>query len=80
MQELPRRRICHSEQRPDGALHVARLVGIGHGRKMFIACRGNGTTTVVLIAGRFEAGWLFDYALDRDDPVLAKGVRCLLGW
>ncbi|MGB8908821.1 MAG: hypothetical protein WCC84_08745 [Candidatus Cybelea sp.] len=48
------------------------LVDIGHGRKMFLACRGSGTPTVVLIAGGFEAGWLYNHALDRGDPILQK--------
>jgi len=48
------------------------LVDIGHGRKMYLECRGRDAPTVILIAGGFAAGWLFKYAIDRDDPVLSK--------
>ena len=36
---------------------------------MFLECRGSGAPTVVLIAGGFEAGWIWTYALTPDDPV-----------
>jgi D-alanyl-D-alanine carboxypeptidase len=36
---------------------------------MFLECRGSGAPTVVLIAGGFEAGWIWTYALAPDDPV-----------
>jgi pimeloyl-ACP methyl ester carboxylesterase len=49
----------------------AGLVDIGGGRKLFMECRGTGSPTVVLIAGGWEAGWLWTYALAPDDPVHA---------
>jgi pimeloyl-ACP methyl ester carboxylesterase len=49
----------------------AGLVDIGGSRKMYLECRGTGSPTVVLIAGGFEAGWMWTYALAPDDPVLA---------
>ena len=45
------------------------LVGIGDGRKMYFQCRGRGWPTVVLIAGGFEAGWMWTYSLAPDDPI-----------
>src|SRR5271167_5230070 len=33
-------------------------------------CRGKGSPTVVLIAGGFEAGWMWTYALAPDDTIL----------
>ncbi len=49
----------------------ARLVEIDDGRKMYLECRGAGTPTVVLIAGGWEAGWIWTYALAPGDPVHA---------
>jgi pimeloyl-ACP methyl ester carboxylesterase len=51
--------------------NFARLVNIGH-REIFLTCRGSGTPIVVLIGGGFEAGWMYNYALDRNDPALTK--------
>ena len=48
---------------------VAGLVDIGSGRKLYLECRGEGSPTVVLIAGGFEAGWIWSYALYPTDPV-----------
>ena len=45
------------------------LVDIGGGRKMYLECEGAGTPAVVLIAGGWEAGWIWTYALAPDDPV-----------
>ena len=47
------------------------LVDIGDGRKMYLECRGAGAPTVVLIAGGWEAGWIWTYALAPDDPIQA---------
>jgi len=52
-------------QQPDHA----GLIDIGGSREMFLECRGSGSPTVVLIAGGFEAGWIWTYALTPDDPV-----------
>ena len=52
-------------QQPDRA----GLIDIGGGREMFLECRGSGAPTVVLIAGGFEAGWIWTYALAPGDPV-----------
>lgn len=49
----------------------AGLVDIGSGRKIYLACRGEGAPTVVLISGGWEAGWIWTYALTPDDPVQA---------
>jgi pimeloyl-ACP methyl ester carboxylesterase len=46
----------------------AGLVDIGDGRELFLQCRGRGAPTVALIAGGFEAGWIWTYALTPDDP------------
>jgi pimeloyl-ACP methyl ester carboxylesterase len=51
---------------------AAGLVNIGGGRKIYLACRGTGSPTVILIAGGFEAGYIWNYALDPGDPALAK--------
>jgi pimeloyl-ACP methyl ester carboxylesterase len=47
----------------------AGLVDVGGGRNIFLACRGTGSPTVVLISGFLEAGWIWSYALTPDDPV-----------
>jgi pimeloyl-ACP methyl ester carboxylesterase len=47
------------------------LVDIGAGRNVYLECRGTGAPTVVLIAGGWEAGWIWTYALAPDDPVQA---------
>jgi hypothetical protein len=49
----------------------AGLVDIGNGRKVYLACRGEGAPTVVLISGGWEAGWNWTYALTPNDPVQA---------
>jgi pimeloyl-ACP methyl ester carboxylesterase len=46
-------------------------VDIGDGRQMYLECRGVGFPTVVLIAGGFEAGFMWTYALDLADPIHA---------
>lgn len=48
---------------------VAGLVDIGGGRRLYLECRGDGSPTAVLIAGGFEAGWIWSYALYPTDPV-----------
>lgn len=48
---------------------VAGLFEVATDRKMHLECRGTGSPTVVLIAGGFEAGWIWDYALDPTDAV-----------
>jgi pimeloyl-ACP methyl ester carboxylesterase len=47
----------------------AGVVDIGGGRSLYLECRGVGAPTVVLIAGGWEAGWIWTYALSPDDPV-----------
>jgi pimeloyl-ACP methyl ester carboxylesterase len=47
------------------------LVDIGGGQKLYLECRGAGAPTVILIAGGWEAGWIWSYALAPDDPVQA---------
>jgi pimeloyl-ACP methyl ester carboxylesterase len=56
---------------PATAADFTGLVDIGGGRKMYLECRGTGAPTVVLIAGGWEAGWIWTYALKRDDPIQA---------
>jgi pimeloyl-ACP methyl ester carboxylesterase len=56
---------------PAAAADSSGLVDIGGGRKIFVECRGAGAPTVVLIAGGWEAGWIWTYALAPDDPVHA---------
>jgi pimeloyl-ACP methyl ester carboxylesterase len=53
------------------AADFAGLVDIGENRKMYLECRGTGAPTVVLIAGGWEAGWIWTYALAPDDPIRA---------
>jgi pimeloyl-ACP methyl ester carboxylesterase len=53
------------------AKDFARLVDVGSGRSLYLACRGEGAPTVVLISGGWEAGWIWTYALAPDDPVQA---------
>jgi hypothetical protein len=48
---------------------IAGLINIGDGRSIYLACRGEGAPTVVLISGGWEAGWIWAYALTPDDPV-----------
>ena len=50
----------------------AGLVDIGGDRKIYMECRGSGSPTVVLIAGGFEAGRIWTYALTPGDPVLTE--------
>jgi pimeloyl-ACP methyl ester carboxylesterase len=53
------------------AADVGGLVDIGGERNLYVECRGTGAPTVVLIAGGWEAGWIWTYALAPDDPVQA---------
>lgn len=46
-----------------------RLVDIGGGRKMYLECRGVGTPTVVLIAGKGNSAADWHTTLDPSDPV-----------
>ena len=48
---------------------VAGLFAVAPDRKMYLECRGTGAPTVVLIAGGFEAGWIWTYALYPTDAV-----------
>jgi pimeloyl-ACP methyl ester carboxylesterase len=43
----------------------AGLVDIGTGRKLYLECRGRGSTTVVLVPGGMEGGWMWTYVLSR---------------
>ena len=45
------------------------LVDIGHGRKLFVQCRGVGSPTVVLIAGKGNGASDWSQVLDLTDPV-----------
>ena len=73
LKHLFRKRLSHSKfggsKNHNG---FARLVNIGDGRKMVLECRGIGSPTVVLIAGGFEAGWIWKYALYATDLVLEE--------
>jgi pimeloyl-ACP methyl ester carboxylesterase len=56
---------------PVRAADFSGLVDIGAGRKIYLECSGIGAPTVVLIAGGWEAGWIWAYALAPEDPVQA---------
>jgi pimeloyl-ACP methyl ester carboxylesterase len=53
------------------AKDLAGLIDVGSGRSLYLACRGKGAPTVVLISGGWEAGWIWTYALPPNDPVQA---------
>ena len=51
------------------AADVAGLVDIGSGRKMYLACRGEGSPVVVLISGKGNGAADWSEILDPSDPV-----------
>lgn len=60
---------CGSSADPTNTDDIAGLVDIGGGRRVYLECRGQGSPSVVLISGGFEAGWIWSYALYPTDPV-----------
>ncbi|MFE3885281.1 alpha/beta fold hydrolase [Streptomyces lydicus] len=46
---------------PDDSTAFGRLVDIGHGRKMYLECRGSGSPTVVLVPGLIAAADTWSY-------------------
>lgn len=49
---------------PTSASTYEGLVDIGHGRKMFLECRGSGLPTVIFISGRTDSSTIWDTATD----------------
>ena len=64
---------------PATAADFSGLVDIGGGREIYLECRGTGAPTVVLISGGWEAGWIWTYALEPDDPVQALSYDAFSG-
>jgi pimeloyl-ACP methyl ester carboxylesterase len=61
---------CGSSEGSSGSNdEAAGLVDLGGGRSIYLECHGEGSPTVVLISGGFEAGWIWSYALHPTDPV-----------